>query len=81
MAVKRRVRPCLMTTACTILALLPILTSKGVGADIMIPMAIPIFGGLVFEIITMFVVPTLGSLRCELKLKLEQNKMKFQIKR
>ncbi|MCP4181382.1 MAG: efflux RND transporter permease subunit [bacterium] len=72
---KRRVRPCLMTTACTILALLPILTSKGVGADIMIPMAIPIFGGLVFEIITMFVVPTLGSLRCELKLKSEQKKV------
>jgi copper/silver efflux system protein len=55
----RRVRPCLMTTATTILALLPVLTSTGRGADIMIPMAIPAFGGLIFEIITMFTLPVL----------------------
>ncbi|RLD26551.1 MAG: cation transporter, partial [Bacteroidetes bacterium] len=42
---KKRIRPCLMTTATTILALLPILTSTGRGSDIMIPMAIPSFGG------------------------------------
>ncbi|MEL6945217.1 MAG: efflux RND transporter permease subunit, partial [Bacteroidota bacterium] len=41
----RRVRPAMMTTATTILALLPILTSTGRGADIMLPMAIPSFGG------------------------------------
>ena len=40
----KRIRPCLMTTVTTILALLPILTSTGKGSDIMIPMAIPIFG-------------------------------------
>jgi copper/silver efflux system protein len=54
---KQRIRPCLMTTATTILALLPVLTSTGRGADLMVPMAIPSFGGLVFEIITMWVVP------------------------
>ena len=58
---KRRVRPCLMTTATTILALLPVLTSKGRGADVMVPMAIPSFGGMTVVLITMFVVPTLFS--------------------
>ncbi len=57
----RRVRPCLMTTATTILALIPILTSTGRGSDIMIPMAIPAFGGMTIEILTMLVVPTLYS--------------------
>ena len=57
----RRVRPCLMTTATTILALLPVLTSTGRGADIMIPMAIPSFGGMTIQILTMLIVPTLYS--------------------
>ncbi len=55
----RRVRPCLMTTATTLLALLPVLTSTGRGSDIMVPMAIPTFGGMAFEIATMLVVPVL----------------------
>jgi len=55
----RRVRPCLMTTATTILALIPVLTSTGRGADVMVPMAIPSFGGMLVEVITMFVVPVL----------------------
>ncbi len=55
----RRVRPCLMTTATTILALIPVLTSTGRGADIMVPMAIPSFGGMAIEVMTMLVVPVL----------------------
>ena len=55
----RRVRPCLMTTATTLLALIPVLTSTGRGSDIMIPMAIPSFGGMAFEVITMLVLPVL----------------------
>lgn len=62
LAAKRRVRPCLMTTATTILALLPVLTSQGRGADIMVPMAIPIVGGMIVELMTMFVVPVLYSM-------------------
>jgi len=58
---KRRVRPALMTTATTILALIPVLTSSGRGADIMIPMAIPAFGGMIIAIITILVVPVLYS--------------------
>jgi len=55
----RRVRPCLMTTATTILALLPVLTSTGRGSDVMVPMAIPSFGGMLIEVLTMLVVPIL----------------------
>ena len=58
---RKRIRPCLMTTATTILALLPVLTSKGRGSDIMIPMAIPAFGGMLVALITLFVVPVLYS--------------------
>jgi Cu(I)/Ag(I) efflux system membrane protein CusA/SilA len=65
----RRVRPCLMTTATTLLALLPILTSTGRGADIMIPMAIPAFGGMTVALITLFVVPVLYASREEYLIK------------
>ncbi|ADF51023.1 putative copper/silver resistance-related transport membrane protein [Zunongwangia profunda SM-A87] len=68
---EKRIRPCLMTTATTILALLPVLTSTGRGSDIMIPMAIPSFGGMVFALITLFVVPVLFCWKKELKLKRE----------
>ncbi len=64
----RRVRPCLMTTATTLLALLPILTSRGRGADVMIPMAIPAFGGMLVALITLFVVPVLYSVYKEKQL-------------
>ncbi len=55
----RRVRPCLMTTATTILALLPVITSQGRGSDIMLPMALPSIGGMMVELMTLFVVPML----------------------
>ena len=55
----RRVRPCLMTTATTILALLPVVTSQGRGSDIMVPMALPSVGGMAIELLTLFVVPVL----------------------
>ena len=57
----RRIRPALMTSATTILALLPVLTSTGRGSDIMAPMAIPSFGGMTFAMLTVFVVPVLYS--------------------
>jgi Cu(I)/Ag(I) efflux system membrane protein CusA/SilA len=54
---KKRVRPAMMTTAVTVIALLPVLSSTGKGADIMAPMAIPAFGGMVIQVMTVFVVP------------------------
>ena len=58
-ASNRRVRPAIMTSATTILALLPVLTSTGRGSSIMVPMAIPVFGGMLLAILTAFLVPVL----------------------
>jgi len=65
----RRVRPAMMTTATTLLALLPVLTSTGRGADIMVPMAIPSFGGMLLQVVTMFTVPVLYCSWEEARLK------------
>jgi Cu(I)/Ag(I) efflux system membrane protein CusA/SilA len=65
---RRRIRPALMTVTTTILALIPVLTSTGRGSDIMVPMAIPSFGGMTVVLITVFVVPTLYSAIEEWKL-------------
>ena len=74
-AALRRVRPALMTTATTILALVPVLTSTGRGSDIMVPMAIPSFGGMTVAVITLFVVPVLYSGLQELRLKPNHTEM------
>mgnify|MGYP003625324533 FL=1 len=58
---KKRVRPAMMTAAVAIIALLPVLSSTGKGSDIMVPMAIPTFGGMTIQIMTMFVVPVLQA--------------------
>jgi Cu(I)/Ag(I) efflux system membrane protein CusA/SilA len=55
----KRVRPAMMTAAVAIIALLPVLSSTGKGSDIMVPMAIPTFGGMTIQIMTMFIVPIL----------------------
>lgn len=68
---QRRIKPAIMTSATTIIALLPVLTSTGRGADIMIPMAIPAFGGMIVASITYFIVPVLYCWREERKLKKE----------
>ena len=74
LAGKRRVRACLMTTATTILALLPVLASTGRGSDVMVPMAIPSFGGMSIEVLTMLVVPVLYCAIQEFKLKIGYRK-------
>jgi Cu(I)/Ag(I) efflux system membrane protein CusA/SilA len=53
----QRVRPCLMTSATTVLSLMPVLTSDGRGADLMIPIALPAVGGLTIELLSLFVLP------------------------
>jgi Cu(I)/Ag(I) efflux system membrane protein CusA/SilA len=68
-AAERRVRPCLMTSATTILALIPVLTSVGRGSDVMVPMAIPSFGGMLVVLISIFVVPVLYCWIEEIKLR------------
>ena len=76
----KRVRPAAMTTATTLIALLPVLTSTGKGADIMVPMAIPTFGGMLIQSMTMFVVPVLQCWWRENAIKKEQkNKIQEEV--
>jgi Cu(I)/Ag(I) efflux system membrane protein CusA/SilA len=56
-AAMKRIRPCLMTTATTVLGLLPVFLTEGRGSDVMQPMAIPSVGGMAIELITMFITP------------------------
>ena len=65
----KRVRPAMMTTAVAVIALLPVLSSNGKGSDIMIPMAIPMFGGMVIQVMTVFVVPLFQAMWRERELK------------
>lgn len=62
----RRVRPCLMTSATTVLSLMPVLTSHGRGADLMYPLALPTVGGLTIELISLFVLPVCYCLMKEI---------------
>lgn len=70
----KRVRPAMMTTAVAVIALLPVLTSTGKGADIMVPMAIPTFGGMIIQVMTIFVVPLFQAMWRENAVKHDGNK-------
>ena len=55
-----RVRPAMMTTVTTVIALIPIMLSRGTGSEIMKPMASPIIGGLVTATLSnLILVPVL----------------------
>ena len=66
----KRIRPCVMTTLTTLIALLPIMLSEGRGADVARAMAVPVFGGMLVEPFTTFIVPTVYCAYMELKLHL-----------
>lgn len=68
-AAQLRIKACVMTSATTIIALLPVLSASGRGADIMVPMAIPSVGGMLAVLLSLFVVPTLYCLHKEWRLK------------
>ena len=57
----RRARPLLMTTATTVLALLPVIWSTSTGSEVMKPMAIPVLGGMAVQLLTLFLVPVICS--------------------
>ena len=70
-----RVRPIIMTTATTILALLPILLSTGAGSEIMKPIATPTVGGMVTAtILNLILVPVIFTWTLEIRLKKEEKK-------
>jgi hydrophobic/amphiphilic exporter-1 (mainly G- bacteria), HAE1 family len=57
---RRRLRPILMTTATTMLALIPLSLGLGAGGEVQAPMARVVIGGLITStIITLFFVPVL----------------------
>jgi Cu(I)/Ag(I) efflux system membrane protein CusA/SilA len=58
----KRIRPCLMTTATTVIGLLPVFLAEGRGSDVMQPMAIPSVGGMAIQLVTLFVVPCIYCL-------------------
>jgi Cu(I)/Ag(I) efflux system membrane protein CusA/SilA len=55
----RRIRPCLMTTVTTFVGLIPVLTATGRGGDLARVMALPLVGGMIFDLIGLFIVPVL----------------------
>ncbi len=65
----KRIRPCMMTTITTLVALVPVLMSTGRGADVARAMALPIFGGMLIEPFTTFIVPTLYCAYVEFKMR------------
>jgi len=67
-----RVRPIIMTTATTILALTPILISTGTGSEIMKPIATPTVGGMVTAtILNLILVPVIFTWILQSRLKRE----------
>jgi len=64
----RRIRPAFMTTLTSIIGVMPILWATGRGSDVMQPMALPIFGGMLVDVISLFMVPAMMSWWLERKL-------------
>jgi copper/silver efflux system protein len=53
----RRRRPAIMTNATAMLSLVPVLWSTGRGSELMEPMILPVVGGMIFDIVSLFSVP------------------------
>jgi copper/silver efflux system protein len=67
---RRRIRPCLMTAFTTFAALLPVMMATGRGADVARAMALPVFSGMLIELVSLFVVPVLYCAYMESKMNL-----------
>jgi Cu(I)/Ag(I) efflux system membrane protein CusA/SilA len=53
----RRRRPALMTNVTTLISLVPVLWATGRGSELMAPMMLPVIGGMVFDLVSLFSVP------------------------
>ncbi|MDP1581480.1 MAG: efflux RND transporter permease subunit [Candidatus Didemnitutus sp.] len=67
----RRRRPAIMTTATTLISLVPVLWSTGRGAELMQPMVLPVVGGMIFDVVSLFAVPVFYTWYWERKLARE----------
>jgi Cu(I)/Ag(I) efflux system membrane protein CusA/SilA len=66
----KRLRPKLMTVSVSLFGLIPILWANGVGNDVMMPITIPLIGGLITSTIyVLFVTPVVFEVTKELELK------------
>ncbi len=60
MSGRSRLRPVIMTSATTILGMLPLAMSKGSGSELWSPMGIAVIGGLIFStLVTLVLVPVI----------------------
>jgi HAE1 family hydrophobic/amphiphilic exporter-1 len=76
---KSRLRPVLMTTATTVLGMVPMALSTGQGAEMWSPMAIAVIGGLtVSTILTLIYVPTMYCVFGGVGVKNKRKKMRKQ---
>ncbi len=74
---KSRLRPVLMTTATTILGMIPMAVSSGQGAEMWSPMAIAVIGGLtVSTILTLIYVPAMYCIFGGVGVRRQRRKMK-----
>lgn len=64
----RRRRPAIMTNATTLLSLIPVLWSTGRGSELMQPMVLPVVGGMIFDLVSLFSVPIFFAWYWERKL-------------
>ena len=64
----RRRRPAIMTNATTMLSLIPVLWSTGRGSELMQPMVLPVVGGMLFDVVSLFSVPVFFTWYWERKL-------------
>jgi len=70
-----RVRPKLMTVGTTVMGLVPLMWSTGVGSDVMKPIATPLIGGMVTSLLlTLIVIPVLYMWAKQRELKLKPGK-------
>ena len=78
-AAKSRLRPVLMTTCTTILGMVPMATSQGVGAEMWRPLGIAVIGGLTIStIMTMIYVPAMYSIFAAIGVKRNRKNIKKQ---
>jgi HAE1 family hydrophobic/amphiphilic exporter-1 len=79
---KSRLRPVLMTTATTVLGMLPMAIGIGEGSELWQPMGIVIVGGLTFStLITLIFIPTLYCVFASREVKRYRNKNKLKLNR
>jgi Cu(I)/Ag(I) efflux system membrane protein CusA/SilA len=64
----RRRRPAIMTNATTMLSLIPVLWATGRGSELMQPMVLPVVGGMIFDVVSLFSVPVFYAWYWERKL-------------